>query len=94
VYPFLDILPHKLMLSGDRGAAAVLGATTLAGVDSNLALGQRFLHRALTPGLPIGKGLVQAKQELAAAAPGMIDVIAGWTILGDPGLVVRPSEVP
>jgi hypothetical protein len=40
----------------------------------------------------IGDALVEAKRELAAQNPGLRDVIVGWTLLGDPALVVNHAE--
>ena len=52
------------------------------------------MPRAVAPGVSIGKALVEAKQELASVHPEMIDVILGWTLLGDPALVVTEDELP
>jgi uncharacterized repeat protein (TIGR01451 family) len=89
VVPSHNTLGHNLMLSGDRGAAAVMGAATLTETASDVALGQYLLPKVVMPGMTIGQALVEAKQELAAEHPGMIDVIVGWTILGDPALIVE-----
>ena len=91
VWPTENTLGHRLMLSGDRGAAATLGATTLSDFESDRALGQSFVPRSVQPGVSIGEALIAAKQEVGAAHPGkMSDVMAGWTILGDPALVIEP----
>jgi len=92
VEPTSESLGTKLMLSGDRGAAAVLGAATLTDVDSDLELGSRFLPKVVLPGATIGKALVEAKRELAAEHPEIFDILAGWTILGDPALVVYEGD--
>jgi hypothetical protein len=42
----------------------------------------------------VGEALVEAKSELAAERPEMIDVMVGWTILGDPALVITSPEAP
>ena len=80
------------MLTGDQGAAAVLGAATLTNSESDLALGELFLPRVVTPGVSIGRALVEAKQQLAIEHPEMIDVLHGWTILGDPALVIEGNN--
>jgi hypothetical protein len=89
VSPTFNTMGHKLMLSGDRGAAVVLGASTLTFTESDVALGEKFLSQLTEPGLTIGAALVQAKHELAAEHPEMIDVILGFTILGDPAMMVE-----
>ena len=44
----------------------------------------------MRPGVTLGEALRDAKQDLATTHPGMVDVILGWTLLGDPALVIEP----
>ena len=88
VAPQYDSLSTKLLLSGDRGAAAALGAVTLTTDRSDLALGKRLMPLLATPGMTLGEAVLQAKVDLAAAHPDAVDVILGWSLLGDPALVV------
>ena len=88
--PEYDTLGHKFLLSGDRGAAAVLGASTLTQATSDLALGELLTPKLAQPGKTIGQAVLEAKQELAAREGPLADVLAGWTILGDPALQVQP----
>ena len=90
VSPTYDSLAHALLLSGDRGAAAVLGATTLTQTASETALGSRFFTALTTPGIPIGEALRDAKRDLATTQPDLTDVILGWTLLGDPTMNLEP----
>lgn len=90
VDPTYNTLAHLFLLSGDQGAAAVVGATGVTETASDKALGLRLLPLATQPGLPLGDAMQQAKTELAATQSGMEDVILGWTLLGDPALVVAP----
>jgi hypothetical protein len=92
VFPLFDTMGHALMLSGDQGAAAVMGSSALTSAESDMALGQLFLPRLTRAGVSIGDALVEAKRELAAQNPGLRDVIVGWTLLGDPALVVNHAE--
>jgi len=91
VHPTVNTLGHALMLSGQQGAAAVLGATALTNSQSDIELGQRYLPRVIQPGVTLGDALVAAKKDLAQQHPEMRDVLVGWTILGDPALVVEPQ---
>ena len=84
VTPSYNTLGHKLLLSGDRGAAAVLGAATLTEAHSEQKLGRLLFARLGRPGATLGGALVEAKRELAQTEPDLIDVILGWTLLGDP----------
>jgi uncharacterized repeat protein (TIGR01451 family) len=92
VHPTVNTLGHALMVSGGQGAAAVLGATALTDSQSDIELGQRYLPRIVQPGATIGDALLAAKRELAQQHPEMRDVIVGWTILGDPALVVESDQ--
>ncbi|HKH43923.1 MAG TPA: SdrD B-like domain-containing protein [Thermoanaerobaculia bacterium] len=92
VHPTVNTLGHALMLSGQQGAAAVLGATALTNSQSDIELGQRYLPRVVQPGVTLGDALVAAKRNLAQQHPEMRDVLVGWTILGDPALVVEPLQ--
>ena len=89
VSPASETLGHKLLLSGDRGAAAVLGASTITQSSSEELLGMRVVPRLVAPGTRIGDAIVAAKADLDAAQPGLVDVQLGWTLLGDPALVVE-----
>ena len=87
VSPQSETLAHKLLLSGDRGAAAVLGATTLTEARSERALSLGVFRRLFVPGATIGQVILEAKRELAAQGnPAVIDVLIGWNLLGDPTL--------
>jgi hypothetical protein len=44
----------------------------------------------VTPGMSIGQALQEAKTELAKTHPGLLDVQLGWTLMGDPALVIVP----
>jgi hypothetical protein len=89
VAPSYNTLAHTFLLSGDRGAAAVLGASTLTQAASDVVLGQLVFPRAVTAGKSLGEAVLEAKAELARTNPEMTDVLLGWTLLGDPALVVE-----
>ena len=90
VAPSNDTLGHKLLLEGDRGAAMVIGSTTLSYVESQTALGNVMMPLLTQKGMRVGDAMMQAKQALAATNPEMLDVILGWTILGDPTVMIAP----
>jgi uncharacterized repeat protein (TIGR01451 family) len=91
VEPHSDTLAHKLLLAGPQGAAAVLGPATLSDVGSEAAFARLLLPLVFQQGLPLGTALTQAKKQLAASQPQALDVLRGWTLLGDPALVVAPA---
>lgn len=88
VDPYYDTLAHTFMLSGENGAAAILGASTITSSSSEEALGMRVMPLAVTPNMTLGQAIQDAKTDLAASNPGLRDVLLGWTLLGDPALVV------
>ncbi|MEM7050958.1 MAG: C25 family cysteine peptidase [Acidobacteriota bacterium] len=90
VAPAYDTLAHALLLDPEHGAAAVLGASTLTTVESERLLAQQAFGRMLTPGEALGRALQQAKEELRRSHPERLDVLLGWTLLGDPTLVLNP----
>ena len=88
VAPEADTLAHRFLLSGESGAAAVLGASTLTEAYSDRALGLQLLPLATQPGQRLGDAMMQAKRELADQFDIVRDVIFGFTLLGDPALKV------
>ena len=90
VDPIYNYLVQSFLLSGDRGAAAVLGATTLADSNSEHLLGQLLTPRLTQPGMTLGQALQISKSELAQTHPELLDVLLGWSLMGDPALVIEP----
>ncbi len=90
VAPQYDTLAHRLLLAGPQGAAAVVGSATLTKTTSDQLLGPALLARMMEPGRTIGEAIVLAKQTVATQAGDRRDVLLGWTLLGDPALVVNP----
>jgi hypothetical protein len=90
VDPVNTYLVQGFLFSGDKGAAAVLGALTLTDSGSEELLGDLLTPRLATPGESIGRALLEAKQALAQQHPGLADVQLGWTLMGDPELVIQP----
>lgn len=88
VDPNLNTIAHGLMLqSNGGGAAAILGATGLTEVSSDLAW-----MGALAPRLRserIGDAWRQAQRDLAANGPNQRDISVGGVLLGDPTMRIR-----
>ncbi|MCB1035496.1 MAG: hypothetical protein KDD47_16860, partial [Acidobacteria bacterium] len=90
VAPAYDTLAHRLLLAGSQGAAAVLGSATLSRTSSDMLIGPAVTGRLFTPGKTVGEAMIEAKREIAAQGGDLRDVILGWTLLGDPALVLEP----
>jgi len=88
VDPAEESMGHRFMVEGDRGALAVMGASTLTSANSERELAE-IVFAKMTNGMRIGDAILQAKQEYAQANPEALDVLLGWTLLGMPELVVN-----
>ena len=53
-------------------------------------LGEHLTPLMTQPGIPIGAALYQAKVDLAQTHPELLDVLLGWSLMGDPALVIEP----
>ena len=87
VSPSSNGMAHLFLLSGNQGAAAVLGSTGLTSITSDVALSSLLTPKLLVPGKTIGDAMQEAKRELATGEY-LVDVMLGWTLMGDPTLVV------
>jgi len=87
VSPDDDSMGHRFMVEGDRGAVAVMGATTLTQAQSEKALADLVLAN-ITQGQRLGEAIMNAKQEYAQTNPEDLDVLLGWSLLGTPELAV------
>ncbi|MEW5938989.1 MAG: C25 family cysteine peptidase [Chloroflexota bacterium] len=90
VDPANNYLAQALLFSGDKGAAAILGGVTLTYSESEAMLGDLLTPRMVAPGAFVGPALYEAKAELAQSHPELLDVLLGWTLMGDPALIVEP----
>lgn len=88
VDPAEESMGHRFMVEGDRGALAVMGASTLTSANSERELAE-IVFAKMTNGLRIGDAILEAKQEYAQTNPEALDVLLGWTLLGMPELVVN-----
>lgn len=84
-----ETLAGALLLKGEQGAAAVLGAAALSDARAEAELGRHIMPLLSEPGMPIGMAVQQAKHALAETQPDARDVLLGWSLLGDPSMPVR-----
>jgi hypothetical protein len=90
VEPEVDTMAHAFMLREGGGAAAVLGASTITTFREDDAFAPYLQRHMTVPGKPIGQAIFDAKRELAEVYPGMLEVILGVNLLGDPAMVLTP----
>ncbi len=88
VSPNEDSMGHRFLMEGDRGAVAVMGATTLTNANSERRLA-RLVFKRLSNGERLGEAVTNAKKEYAIDSPFDLDVLLGWTVLGLPDLYVN-----
>lgn len=90
VYPNYNFLVQNFLFTGDNGAAAVLGATSLSTITSEELLGEILTPKLTTPGMTLGQAIQDAKMQLGLTHPEMLDVLLGWSLMGDPALMIQP----
>ena len=88
VSPNEDSMGHRFMMEGDRGAVAVMGASTLTNADNERALAS-LVFEELSKGKRLGDAVTSAKQAYALQYGRDLDVLLGWTILGFPELHIN-----
>ena len=86
VEPNENTLAHSFMLNQNGGAATVLGASTLTKAAHESELAQLVFQYLTHDGMTLGEAVTLAKQTYAQINPKAVDVILGWTILGDPSI--------
>ncbi len=86
-HPTIESLSHGLLLSGDQGAAVVIGASSLTNAVTEEQFAQLIQADLVTQNVSVGEAMVSAKQALADEN-GVVDVDILWsvTLLGDPAL--------
>ncbi len=84
VMPQYNTMAHLFLQSDGKGAVAVMGASTLTESFHESMLGNILLPKLTSANTTIGDAILQAKQELSVNHPDYLDVILGWTLLGDP----------
>ncbi len=80
---------ETLILGEDRGAAAVLGSTTLTQASRERVLAQLLYELLAEPDITLGVAMTEAKQRYFEEYGFDGDVLLGWTILGDPALTIE-----
>ena len=88
VVPASNTMGHAFLLNQGKGAAVVVGSSTWTAAGSADAIGQRLFALVSDGTLSVGEALTEAKRDLARTHPHMRDAILGWTILGDPAIVI------
>ncbi len=92
VEPSRNSLVHAFLLSANRGAAAVMGSTTLAYNHSLREFGQLLTPRLATDGKTIGQAFLEAKQELAKTRLGYVEIYLGFSLFGDPAMELNSGS--
>lgn len=90
VDPTYTSMTHELLVGGNRGAAALIGSTTVGYAGSQSDFGNAIMPELVTPGQTIGDAVIHAKETLYETYPFYIEIYLGYTIFGDPTLVIQP----
>lgn len=89
VMPQFNTMAHRFMQLQDTGAVAVMGASTLTESFHEKELGIRLIPLLTQNNINLGQAILKAKQNMANDHPEYLDVILGWTLLGDPMITVH-----
>ncbi len=87
--PEINTMADYFMQLDNKGAVAVMGASTLTESFHESKLGNLLIPKLTESNTSIGQAILQAKQSLAGVHPDYLDVILGWTLLGDPMLEIN-----
>lgn len=88
-YLFGPTISEALLLLPRGGALATIGPSGITDSADQEALFKRLYPLLDEPGITLGDALRRAKRA-TAAEPGLESVIAGFNLLGDPALKLRP----
>lgn len=90
VHPEEDSLGHAFMLSGNKGAAFVVGASTLTNAGEESRFSSLFNIYMLAEDLTIGEALTHAKYEYNQESNQLHkDILWGISLLGDPVIKIN-----
>ncbi len=86
-HPTIESLSHGLLLSGEQGAALVIGASSLTNAKTEEQFAQLIQAELVAGAVSTGQAMVAAKRRLAEEN-GVVDPDILWsvTLLGDPEL--------
>jgi len=88
-HPLTPSLGEALLLAPDRGAIAYFGPSAVTTTIGQQALAEELAARLFAaPRTRLGEAILAAERALAGD-PAVADVLATWTLLGDPALIVR-----
>lgn len=89
VHPTLVSLGDRFLLTPDRGAAAVIGPSSLMSSEADRRLSKAFSWEvAQNPGITVGRAFTNAKAALRNAGADDRDALYSTNLLGDPALVI------
>ncbi len=88
VVPSFNTMGHQWILTPNRGAALAMGSATFTEVHHSRQFGELLIPELLGSDATAGQAVTRAKQQLARTNPNARDMILGWTILGDPALMM------
>ena len=85
---YIETLAHTLLLTEGKGAASVIGSSTLTDLAAHNELGRRFFAILAKGPIALGDALLRAQRQVGTQFPSMRDDILAMGLLGDPALVV------
>jgi hypothetical protein len=84
----LDTLAHALLLTEGKGAASLIGSSSVTSLTAHEAIGRRFFDALSQGPIALGDALLRAQRDAVAQSDSFRDEILAMVLLGDPALVV------
>jgi hypothetical protein len=93
-YGYEPTVNETLLLNANGGAAAIFGPGSITELTSQAGLYERLYEELATPGITLGEAIRRAKARALRDNPGSRPAVHGFSLLGDPTLVVPGFEPP
>ncbi len=85
---YIETMAHALLLSDGKGAAGVIGSSTLTDLGAHNEIGRRFFSAVSGGPIGVGDALLKAQRDAAKSFPDMRDDILAMVLIGDPAMVI------
>ena len=84
----IETMAHALLLTEGKGAASLIGSSSLTSLAAHDAIGQQFFDALSHGPIALGDALLRAQREAVALSELFRDDILAMVLLGDPALVI------
>ncbi len=82
----IDTMAHALLLTENKGAASLIGSSTLTNLEAHEALGRQFFEIVAQGPIALGDALLRAQRAVANNYTGLRDDVLAMNLFGDPAV--------